>query len=128
MIFNDKFLDDVTAKPVRDDKTVDLRAGQPMVFGKEGDKGVQIDAMETKVVGADQATVWDPTTGSAGAAFLLSEMDTDPSKPRPIGIFRDVQAPVFDTAVNEQIAEAVEKKGGGQLKDLVYAGDTWTVD
>ena len=112
---------------MRDDKTVDLRAGQPMVFGKQGDKGVQIDAMETKVVAADQATVWDPKAGSAGAAFLLSEMDNDPSKPRPIGIFRDIEQPVFDTSVNAQVAEAIDKKGAGKLKDLVYAGDTWTV-
>jgi 2-oxoglutarate ferredoxin oxidoreductase subunit beta len=127
VIFNDKFLDDVTAKGVRDEKTVDLRNGQPMVFGKEHDKGVKIDAMETRVVSAAEATTWDSTTDSAGAAFLLSEMDRDPSKPRPIGVFRNVDAPVFDTAVNTQVNAAVEQKGPGTLKDLVYTGDTWDV-
>jgi 2-oxoglutarate ferredoxin oxidoreductase subunit beta len=127
VIFNDAFLDHVTAKSVRDDKTVDLRPGEPLVFGKQHDKGVRIEAMETQVVSPDRATTWDPTTATAGAAFLLSEMDRDPQKPRPIGIFRSVQASSFDHAVNAQIAKAIEKRGAGTIRDLVYAGDMWDV-
>jgi 2-oxoglutarate ferredoxin oxidoreductase subunit beta len=127
VIFNDACFDEFAAKTVRDERTVDLRPGEPMVFGKAHDKGVQFDAMATKIVGKDQASVWDPTIQTAGPAFLLSEMDHEPGKPRAIGVFRDVHAPIFDQAVNAQVRTAIDKRGAGKLKDLVYAGETWDV-
>jgi 2-oxoglutarate ferredoxin oxidoreductase subunit beta len=98
-----------------------------MTFGKAHDKGLQFDAMATKVVEAAQASTWDPTIQTAGPAFLLSEMDHEPGKPRAIGVFRDVQAPVFDQAVNAQVRSAIEKRGRGKFEDLVYAGEMWDV-
>ncbi|MFN0244071.1 MAG: 2-oxoacid:ferredoxin oxidoreductase subunit beta [Planctomycetota bacterium] len=127
VIFNDGCFEDVANKMVRDERTVDLRPGQPMVFGKALDKGVRIDAMETSVVGAADAAIWNPSTRSAAPAFVLSEMDNDKTKPTPIGIFRSVEAPLFDTEVNRQVQAAVQKRGAGNLRDLIWAGETWEV-
>jgi 2-oxoglutarate ferredoxin oxidoreductase subunit beta len=127
VIFNDACFDEFANKTVRDDHTVDLRPGEPMTFGKAHDKGVQFDAMSTKVVGAGEASVWDPTLQTAGPAFLLSEMDNEPGKPRAIGVFRDVQSTIYDQAVNAQIRTAIDKRGAGKLKDLVYSGEMWDV-
>jgi 2-oxoglutarate ferredoxin oxidoreductase subunit beta len=127
LIFNDGCFDDVALKDVRDDRTVDLRTGKPIVFGKALDKGVRIDAMETSVVGAADASTWNPHTKSAAPAFVLSEMDQDKTKPTPIGIFRNVEAPTFDEGVNRQVQNAMEKRGAGKLRDLIWSGDTWDV-
>ena len=127
MIFNDGCFEDVANKAVRDDKTIDLRPGQPMVFGKEGDKGLAIRGFDAEVVAAGEADTWSTDVVSSGPAFVLSQLDSDPSKPRPIGIFRDISTDTYEVNVNTQVEKAVATKGRGKLEDLVYAGDTWTV-
>ncbi|MCZ6598303.1 MAG: 2-oxoacid:ferredoxin oxidoreductase subunit beta [Planctomycetota bacterium] len=127
VIFNDKAFDDVADKKVRDDRTIDLQPGQPMVYGKEHDKGIRVSGFETSVVSKEEATIWDPSSPSPAPGFLLCQMDKDPSKPTPIGIFRSIEAPIFDLEMNRQVDEATEKRGRGKLEDLIYTGDTWEV-
>ena len=127
VIFNDGCFDDVADKKVRDDRMIDLEPGEPMVFGKERDKGLRMEGFDVKIVGADEADVWKPDTASPGPAFVLAQLDAHPEMPRPMGILRNVAAPTFDDGVNAQIEGAVEKKGAGTLESLIYSGDTWTV-
>jgi len=127
VIFNDKAFDDVAAKPIRDERTVDLRPGQPMVYGKELDKGLALRGFEVETVAADAADVWKTDVHSAGPAFVLSQLDSAPQMPRPIGIFRDIKAATYEVDLHTQIDQAVAKKGAGSLESLIYSGDMWTV-
>ena len=52
---------------------------------------------------------------------------TRPHGPTPFGVFRDVERPVYDELMAEQIATATEKRGAGDLRELLHAGDTWTI-
>ncbi len=128
VIFNDGAFKDWTEKKVRDELTVEIEAGQPMVFGAEKDKGLKAEGCHIQVVPAAEASVWDPTRESAGPAFLMAELDRDPSMPRPFGVFRSVQAPTLDELINDQVEEVTAKRGPGKLKDLLYTSDCWTVD
>ena len=128
VIFNDGCFADVADKKVRDDKTIDLVPGQPMVFGKETKRGIKIEGFETKLVAEEEASIWDPSTSTPGPGFLMAQMDSQPELPRPIGIFRSVDAPVYDLDVNAQQQAVLEKKGPGSLQDLVYTGDMWDVE
>jgi len=127
VIFNDGAFDGVAAKAVRDDMTVDLRPGEPMSFGKDGDKGLKADGFQVVLCGAEEASIWDPTIESAAPAFQMSTLDHDPEMPNPIGIFRAVEQPVFEDDVERQIRQAVEKKGAGTLESLIYSGETWEI-
>jgi len=127
VIFNDGAFKAWVDKKVRDDQTVDLIPGQPMVFGAEKDKGLKAEGCHIGVVAADEASIWDPTLDSAGPAFLMSQLDKDPSMPRPFGVFRQVQASTLDALIHEQITEVTEKQGPGRLKDLIYSPDAWEV-
>ena len=40
----------ITNKETRDDRTIVLHHGQPMIFGKERDKGLILDGLKLKVV------------------------------------------------------------------------------
>ena len=64
--------------------------------------------------------------GSAAYAFMLAQMEA-PAFPVPIGVIRNVEAPVLDVAMREQIAQVTAKKGVGDLKALLYSEDTWEV-
>ena len=127
VIFNDACFEGFADKTVRDDKTIDLRPGQPMVFGKAHDKGIAIEGWEPKIVPAADAHVWRSDTSSPGPAFVMSQLHLDPEMPRPLGILRDVKAPIFEESVHEQIRAAKAKKGSGTLEQLIYSGETWTV-
>ena len=128
VIFNDGAFKEWSEKKVRDDQTVDLVAGQPMIFGAEREKGLRAEGCHIKVVSAAEASMWDPTVASPGPGFLMSQLDKDPSMPRPFGIFRQVQAPTLDELVHEQITEVTDKRGVGNLKDLIYTPDSWEVE
>ncbi len=128
VIFNKDFYNDTVAKPVRADKTIDLEPGEPMIFGKERDKGLRVDGWDVKVVKADDAQVWDPTTFSAAPAFLMSQMDADPDLPTPLGIFRQVKASCYEKSVHAQIEEATAEQGVGDIKDMVYSGERWEIE
>jgi len=127
LIFNDGAFDAFAEKTVRDDKTIDLRPNQPMVFGKNLDKGLKVDGWEPRIVTAAEADVWRPDTHSPGPAFVMSQMDSNSTMPRPLGIFRAVAAPIFDASLHEQIQRAKSTKGPGTLEKLLHAGETWTV-
>ena len=127
VIFNDACFDAFAEKTVRDEKTIDLRPGQPMVFGKALDKGIKIEGWEPRIVAASEADTWRSDTHSGGPAFVMSQLDAEPSMPRPLGIFRDVKAPIFEDAVHEQIQKAQSARGEGTLEKLIYEGETWTV-
>jgi 2-oxoglutarate ferredoxin oxidoreductase subunit beta len=43
-------------------------------------------------------------------------------------VFRDVEQPVYDDLLAEQIDQAVEQRGQGDLEALLRAGDTWTIE
>jgi len=45
-----------------------------------------------------------------------------------MGVFRDVERPVYDQCVEEQIQQTLESKGEGSLEALYNTGDTWTVE
>jgi len=128
VIFNDGAFKDWTDKAVRDEQMIYLQPGQPMVFGKDQDKGLKIDGFSLKVVPAAEASNWDPTVDSAGPAFVMTQLDTDPAMPRPFGVFRAVVRPTLDDLVHEQIDAVTKKRGPGSIKDLLYTSDCWTVD
>ena len=60
VIFNDGAFKDWSDKKVRDDQTIDIEAGQPMIFGEDKDKGLKAEGCHIKVVPAAEASIWDP--------------------------------------------------------------------
>ena len=45
----------------------------------------------------------------------------------PFGMFRDVERPVYDEQMAEQLEQARAAKGEGDLAALVASGDTWSI-
>jgi 2-oxoglutarate ferredoxin oxidoreductase subunit beta len=60
-------------------------------------------------------------------AFALSRLTMATVGAAPIGVFRDVERPVYDDLMAEQLETAREKKGAGDLEKLLLAGDTWRI-
>ena len=57
---------------------------------------------------------------------LLSRLTRDTVGATPIGVFRDVERPVYDDLMDDQLRAASEQKEG-ELGALLAGGDTWTI-
>jgi 2-oxoglutarate ferredoxin oxidoreductase subunit beta len=125
-IFNDGAFDFV-----RDDKTnrIYLDDGQPIRFGENGEKGVRqlVDGSVEVFEGGGETLVHDAHHEQPSLAFALSRLTRDVCGATPVGIFRDVEAPVYDELMEEQIERSYEAKGEGDLEALLRSGETWVV-
>lgn len=75
-----------------------------------------------------QILVHDAHSSSPTTAFALSRLaDPDTLHHTPIGVFRSVDRPVYDTQMADQLDAAIEQYGKGDLGALLAGGDTWTV-
>ena len=74
-------------------------------------------------VGEDALLVHDAHRADPGLAFALARLAEDPTGPTPIGIFRDVERPVYGRGGRVSPEPATEE----QLAELLSSGDTWTV-
>jgi 2-oxoglutarate ferredoxin oxidoreductase subunit beta len=134
VIFNDGIHEEVTGKEVRDDRTIILKHGQPMIFGKDNDKGLILDGLKLKVVklGENGITekdliVHDATEPNPGIQYMLANMRY-PEYPVALGIIRSVEGLTYDSMVHNQIEEVKQKSKIRCMDDLLKSGSTWDVD
>ncbi|NLY01012.1 MAG: 2-oxoacid:ferredoxin oxidoreductase subunit beta [Rhodopirellula sp.] len=132
VVFNDAAFGYATDRQTRDEATLVLEHGKPLVFGKDRDKGIRLRGLDPEIVALgngvveDDLLVHDERSPEPSLAYLLSRM-RQPAFPEPIGVFRAVDRPQYDQRVNDQVAHAIEQQGVGDLDALFQSGDTWTV-
>ena len=134
VIFNDGIHDTVTDKEVRDDRTIILKHGKPMIFGKDNDKGLILDGLKLRVVklGENGFTennilVHDALEPNPGIQYMLANMSY-PEYPVALGVIRSVPGPTYDRSVETQISEIQKTAKIKCMDDLLISGSTWTVD
>jgi len=132
-IFNDGAWENLTEREVREDHTIALEHGQPLIFGKKADRGIKLNGLNLEVVNLGNGIsekdllVHDEKHPNPAYGFLLSRMESHPGFPTPIGVLRGVEGPRYETEMNQQIEAIIAKKGKGDLSSLLRAGDTWEV-
>jgi 2-oxoglutarate ferredoxin oxidoreductase subunit beta len=131
-VFNDGAFDAVRAKG-KEANQIRLEHGSPIRFGAEGERGVVRDSSgalrlaDVADVGEDALLVHDAHDPDPSNAFALAHLAPRPSGPTPIGVFRDVERPVYGEAVAKELEAAREGLGAQELDELLRSGDTWTV-
>ena len=130
-IFNDGAFDVLTGKDERDETVLYVQNGEPMIFGKEKDKAIVIENGKAKVVKVGEGGVAKESLplhddSNRAQAMLLAGLEY-PEFPVPMGILFRENRPVYEEAVEAQIAQAVAKRGAGSLADLFSEGETYEV-
>ncbi len=131
-IYNDGAWFHITEADVKDDNTLILEDGEPMIFGKERDKGVRINDLRPEVVALGNGTseadllVHDESADPPALAYMLSRMEY-PDFPVPLGVLRCVERPVYEEEILAQGRDAVTQSGEADLSTLYNAADTWVV-
>ena len=132
-IFNDGAFEYATGKDTKDDTTLYLEHGKPLIFGKERDKGIRLNGMDPQIVtlgngiAEDDLLFHDEKQAEPSLAYLLSRMHY-PEFPEPLGVFRCVDRPTYEDLLMNQVHEAVQNQGEGKLEDLYDNGESWTVN
>ncbi len=133
LIFNDNAFEGVAGRNTRDDRMVYLEHNKPLLFGKEKEKGVRMNGLQPEVVNIkdvplENLLVHNEKDPNPYYAYMLTQMD-DPESPLPVpfGVLRAIEKPTYDDMMNQQIQNAIKQKGPGDLKNLIYGPDTWTV-
>jgi 2-oxoglutarate ferredoxin oxidoreductase subunit beta len=128
IVFNDGAFDSVTGKEVREEKTMKLAHGKPMIFGAKKDKGIRLRGLEPEVVTFDPAQppkdlmIHDEKAPTSTLANLLAHM----GEPMPQGIFRAVERPTLHDLMTAQIDHA-KSAAPADLQKLLKGPETWTV-
>ena len=156
VIFNNGTHSWIADREERAERSIVLRHGEKMIFGKEKDKGLALDynqglIPQLIVVPADDprvlthdATMQDPTLhrmlammGSTLPASLQgrSTGTTSPIEgeierwlPIALGVIRNVEEEAYDMAVNKQINEVREKSKVKTFDQLTQTLEQWEVN
>jgi 2-oxoglutarate ferredoxin oxidoreductase subunit beta len=132
-VFNDKAFAELTSRETRDDNRIYLEEGKPIVFGPNDEYGVRLgpsgaEVVEVAKVGIDAIQVHNSKRPGPGVAFALSRLSHGPHGPTPLGVFRDIERPVYEDLMVGQIEEAQAHKGTGDLAALLRSGGSWTTE
>lgn len=134
IVYNDGVYDNFTSKETAADRQLVCEHGQPLIFGKERDKGLRLKPgrIELEVVTVGDGAipegdilVHDETNKMM--ATLLAVMKS-PAFPVAIGVLYCDPAPTYERAVNDQVAEEMAKNTNTDINELLRRGSTWTVD
>ena len=156
VIFNNGTHSWIADREERAERSIVLRHGEKMIFGKEKDKGLALDynqglipqlivvpANDPRVLTHD-ATMQDPTLhrmlammGSTLPASLQGrgtgttspiEGEIERGLPIALGVIRNVEEEAYDMAVNKQINEVREKSKVKTFDQLTQTLEQWEVN
>ena len=130
-IFNDGAFSELTDKETKLDAKIVLEHSQPMLFGKDNNKGITLEGSKLKVVeingqhSIDDILIHDENDKNLG--MLLSEATYDPDLPTPLGVIYQEEKETYDTLMEKQIAESKSKSPNPSIDELLHSGNTWEV-
>jgi 2-oxoglutarate ferredoxin oxidoreductase subunit beta len=133
VIFNSGTHASIADKEFRAEKTIFLRHGEPMMFGKDRNKGLVLDGLKLKAVtiGQDGYTTGDILVHDAHekdcTLHSMLAMMGGGDLPVALGVIREVDAPVYDRSVHLQIEEVKAQKPERTLHEILMAGETWEI-
>jgi 2-oxoglutarate ferredoxin oxidoreductase subunit beta len=130
VIFNDGAFRHLTDRAVKAANELVVRHGEPLVFGPEGArKALRLAGTRVEVAAFDPAKrgeYWIYDEKDPIAALALSRL-AYPEHPVPIGVFYDVEGPVYEESLLAQEEAHVAARGAGDLEALFSEAETWTV-
>ena len=134
VIYNDGSHKEISDKDVKADRTITLRHGEPMIFGKDRDKGLALGEdgkLKVVKIGENGVTekdilVHDAHCQDASMHTMLVEMK-HPDYPVALGIIRDVEDGTYDQRVEAQLEEVKANAKIHSVDELLHSGATWEV-
>jgi 2-oxoglutarate ferredoxin oxidoreductase subunit beta len=135
-VFNDGIWEDLEDRKTRSQTSLVLEHGEPLVFGApENRKGILMYHGRPRIIDLKDdddpkemgVVIHDENLETPSYASSLATL-ARPDFPLPVGVIREVEKPCYEELMEQQIQEAIDQKGRGDLRSLLHSGDTWTVE
>ena len=129
-VFNDGAFEVFTDKTTKSGHTVFLEEGKPVTFDN-GAKGLRLDDLKPQIVelgdswSESDLMIHDPS--DATKAHILSRLFDDDS-PRPFGILYREERFTYEKALLDQVDQARQAQGEGDLDQLIRGKNSWVVE
>ncbi len=133
-VFNDGAFDLLREKPHGQENQIRMEHGDPVTFGPSGERCVAVEydgtlrVADTADVPPELVYVHDAHADNPSLGFAMAHLSRGPMEPTAIGVFRDIDRPVYGTLMERQVEAATERLGPGDLATLLHSGDTWVVE
>ena len=138
IVYNDKVFGHIMEKDVQADAQIHLVHGEPMIFGKNRDRGlrlkpgrIEIEAVALGEDGVAESDLLIHDETDPTLAFMLAAMEP-PTLPVAMGVLYAADVPAdatYDAAVSGFRDERAARQDGGHvdLDAVMRQGHTWTV-
>lgn len=145
VIFNNGTHNWIADREMRAERSIILRHGEKMIYGKEKDKGLALDYSQGVIpklivvpsndprVLTHDATLQDPTLHRMLAMMGQEEVKGERLEvkgeelPIALGVIRNVEEEAYDTAVNQQINEVRQRSKTTTFDQLTATLEQWEV-
>lgn len=145
VIFNNGTHNWIADRELRAERSIILRQGEKMIYGKEKDKGLALDYSQGVIpklivvpsndprVLTHDATLQDPTLHRMLAMMGQEEVKGERLEvkgeelPIALGVIRNVEEEAYDTAVNQQINEVRQRSKTTTFDQLTATLEQWEV-
>ncbi len=134
IIFANQVHKEITGKEVRDEHQIYLKHGEPMIFGKEGKKGLVMERGRLKAVTIgengykmEDILVHDDKDPDDTTHYMLARMAL-PELPVAMGVIRAWGSTVYESLLTSQIAAAKKQSKIKTVNDLLHSGNTFEVE
>lgn len=132
VIFNDGAHKAYTDKETKEDHQLYVKHGEPMIFGKNKDKGLILDEkyrLKVVKIGENGITeknilVHNAHCESPILHYELAEM----ADPIVTGVIRQVELPTYEDVLYKQIETVKAKSKIHTVDELLMSGSTWKVE
>ncbi len=136
VIFNNQVHAIVTAKEYKDDHQLHLKHGEPMLFGKEKEKGIRLnkETMKLEVVKIgengitlDDILVHDEQMEDPWLHLKLIQMHP-PEYPLALGVIRAVPSTPYEVEFYNQMEEKKKKSKIKSVTDILNSGEIYEIN
>jgi 2-oxoglutarate ferredoxin oxidoreductase subunit beta len=131
VIFNDDIHREISDKNLREENQLYLRHGQPMLFGKNKEKGIVQSGSKFIVVNIGQngvrkedILIHDAYKHDDTRHYMLARMIL-PEYPVAMGVIRSTESTVYEEALYNQLEHAQYKSVVKTVDDLLTSGNTF---
>ena len=134
IVFNDGAFDAFAARENRDEHTLKVEHGKPLLFGAKKNKGLRIDPQTLGLAvatcgeeGCAEKDILIHDEHNSTLGYMLARMPF-PQFPFAVGVLYSSPRPTYGQNVRAQQQAARQKLGAPDLGKLLASGNTWTVE
>ncbi len=134
VIFANQVHNEITGKDVKDDNQIYLKHGEPMIFGKNRDKGLVLrcNRFEVVTIGKDGISEDDIMIHNAHdpedtTHYMLARMSL-PDYPVAMGVIRAVKNQVYESMLYEQLRNKKKDPPIKNMDELLTSGHVFEIN